>query len=303
MSRRRTEGAGADRPQGRRPAELQIFSNRALYHPFAAWLALRLASTPATPNMVSVAGGLCVVGAAVAYTQVAWPVSVMLGLLFHMSWHILDGADGDLARLTGQSGPVGELVDGICDYASHLVLYVLLALFLQAQIGPVAWFLMVLSGISHIAQSNHFEVQRRQYQWWVYGVPWLRSTSADDLADSGIFAALRSAYLGLASRMAPGVAAIDSALADAGLDPERLDRSRASVRGQLAPLLSGMTMLSANHRTIILALSMAAGSPAYYFLYQAVVLNLVLVRSIRRFDRAKDRIDDELSHADPNTRR
>lgn len=303
MSRRRTESAGRNALAGNRPAELQVFSNRALYHPLAAWLARRLAPTPATPNMVSVASGLCVVGAGIAYTQLSWPVSVLLGLLLHMSWHVLDGADGDLARLTGRSGPVGELVDGICDYASHFILYILLALFLQAQIGPIAWLLMIVSGVSHIVQSNHFEVQRRQYQWWVYGVPWLRSTRADDLPGGGIFMALRSAYLGLASKIAPGVLSIDMALADAGADPKRLHRMRTTIRGHLAPLLSGTTMLSANHRTIALALSMAAGSAAYYFLYQAVALNLVLALSIRRFDRAMDRIGDNLCHAEPSTRR
>jgi hypothetical protein len=282
---------------------LQLFSNRALYHPLSAWLARRLAPTPVTPNMVSLASGLCVVGAGLAYTQIVWPFSVLFGLLLHMSWHILDGADGDLARLTGRTGPVGELIDGICDYAGHLVLYVLLALFLQAQIGPIAWLLMVLSGISHIAQSNHFEVQRRQYKWWVYGIPWLRSTSVEDLPGKGILAALRCAYLGLASRMAPSVSSLDAALADVGCDPERLDRLRAVVREQLAPLLSGTTMLSNNHRTFALALSMVAGSPAYYFVYQAVVLNLVLARSIGRFDRAMDWIADELRHIKPSTLR
>lgn len=303
MLRRGTEGARGEASAGHRPAELQVFSNRALYHPLAAWLARRLAPTPATPNMVSIASGLCVVGAGIAYTELAWPVSVLFGLLLHMSWHVLDGADGDLARLTGRSGSVGELVDGICDYASHFMLYVLPALFLQAQLGLISWLLMVPSGISHIVQSNHFEVQRRQYQWWVYGIPWLRSASAEGLPGKGILAVLRSTYLWLARKMAPNFMPIDAALADAGGDPGQLDRMRAMVRGRLAPLLSGTAMLSANHRTIALALSMAAGSPAYYFLYQLVALNLALARSIRRFNRAIDRINDELHHAEPSTRR
>ena len=115
MLRRGIESWGGDVSAGCRPAELQVFSNRALYHPLAARLARLLAPTAVTPNMVSMASGLCVVGAGVAYTELAWPASVLFGLLLHMSWHVLDGADGDLARLTGRSGPAGELVDGICD--------------------------------------------------------------------------------------------------------------------------------------------------------------------------------------------
>jgi phosphatidylglycerophosphate synthase len=36
--------------------------------------------------------------------------------MLHMGWHVLDGADGDLARMTGRASPQGELFDGICDY-------------------------------------------------------------------------------------------------------------------------------------------------------------------------------------------
>ena len=125
---------GADRrPQ--RPRELQDALNFHLYHPLAWQLARRLANTPVSPNMVSLAGGALVVAAAVAYAQPWWPISALLGLAFHMGWHVLDGADGDLARITGKSSPMGEMVDGLCDYLSHIVLYLVLGALLAAQIG------------------------------------------------------------------------------------------------------------------------------------------------------------------------
>src|SRR5690606_39827963 len=55
-----------------------------------------------------------------------------------------------------------DLVDGICDYASHVVLYLILGFLLHGQIGPVAWILAVAAGMSRILQANHYEVQRRQ---------------------------------------------------------------------------------------------------------------------------------------------
>ena len=42
----------------------------------------------------------------------------------------------DLARLTGKASPTGELVDGVCDYSAHVVLYVVLAAMLvSARLG------------------------------------------------------------------------------------------------------------------------------------------------------------------------
>lgn len=266
--------------------------NHYLYHPLAWHLALRLARTPLTPNMVSVIGACFVLAAAAAYAQPWWPVSALLGLVLHMTWHVVDGADGDLARITGRSSPTGEMVDGLCDYSSHIVLYVVLAFLLQQQIGPVAWAITTIAGLSHIVQSNHVEVQRRQYQWWVYGTPWLRNThqAESETAKSG-FGALVSFYLKLASGMTPHALKIDAAVAAAAdRDPAALERIRTAVRAEAPPLLFLCKLLGPNPRAIVLGLAMLAGSPIYYFFYQAVVLNLLLVASVVRHNQAAERI-------------
>lgn len=284
------KGPPPERP--RRARELQDPLNYYLYHPLAWQLALRLARTPLTPNMVSVIGAFCVIGAAVAYAQPWWPVSALLGLLLHMTWHVVDGADGDLARITGKSSPTGELVDGICDYASHIVLYFVLLWLLLPQIGLIAWPIMVVAGLSHIVQSNHVEVQRRQYQWWVYGTPWLRNThTADSETAKGGVGALVSFYLRLASGMTPHALKIDAAVEKAmAEDPAALERIRAAVRAEAPPLLFLCKLLGPNPRAIVLGLSMLAGSPLYYFIYQGVVLNALLVLSVIRHNQAAERI-------------
>ena len=167
----------------KRPPELEDPLNTWIYHPLAWRLAQLLSATPATPNMVSVFGGLMVISAGLVYVGdagLAWPLSAAVGMALHMGWHVVDGADGDLARITGKASPVGEMVDGICDYASHIVVYFLLAAMLQGQIGWVAWPVMVGAGVSHIVQSNHVEVQRRCYQWWYYDKPWVGITHGEE---------------------------------------------------------------------------------------------------------------------------
>lgn len=295
-------GNRVQRPQ--RPRELQDPLNHYLYHPLAWQLARLLAATPITPNMVSVVGAGFVVAAALVYTgwlgALAWPALALVGMALHMTWHIVDGADGDLARLTGRSSPIGEMVDGLCDYLSHAVLYILLALLLAGGTGVfsgwTAWVLVIAAGISHALQANHVEVQRRQYQYWVYGTPWLRNSHGKEgSATSQSWAgALVSAYIGVASGMTPEALKIDAAVQATGGDKARLDAIAAAVRAEAAPLLLLCKILGPNPRAIVLGISMLAGSPLWYMLYQTIALNLLLVHSVRAHNAAARRIEAKI---------
>jgi phosphatidylglycerophosphate synthase len=270
-----------------RAPELQDPLNRYLYHPLAARLARVLVPTGVSPNAVSVAGALLVWAAAWAYAVVAWPVGALLGFGLHMLWHVFDGADGDLARLTGKASPTGELVDGLCDYAANILLYFVLAAILDDSIGGWAWVLAVAAGVSHAFQTNHAETQRRAYLWWAYGVPWLKH--AHDAGHevfrerswfSSTFAGLARLYLKAASWMAPGSGRLDGLVDRAAGDSRRLTRIRRLVRRSSRRSLVYEKLVGPNPRTIMLGASMLAGSPLWYFLGEAVLLNLILAASI-----------------------
>ncbi|MFM6830187.1 MAG: CDP-alcohol phosphatidyltransferase family protein [Novosphingobium sp.] len=295
-----------ERPK--RPRELQDSLNFYLYHPLAWRLAKLLSRTPLTPNMVSVLGGLLVVVAGVVYFNMdstggtwalGWPWGALLGMALHMSWHVVDGADGDLARITGKSSPIGEMVDGICDYTSHIVVYVLLAFVLTRQIGAgPAWAWTLAAGVSHIVQSNHVEVQRRFYQYWTYGVPWLNNSREDGAGIFGgkslfssLFEPIARGYLYMAAGMTPHARRIDAAVGEAMAsgDTARLTAIRGEVAREQKPLLGFLKFLGPNPRAIVLGLAMLAGSPVYYFFYQAVVLNVLLLISVQLHNRAAKR--------------
>lgn len=266
-----------------RPRELEDWLNFHLYHPLSSRLARCLVSSRVTPNMVSVAGGVCVIAAAIAYTTPGglWPV--IIGFVCHIAWHVMDGADGDLARLTGKAGLMGEVVDGLSDYLSHLVLYCALASTLSHQIGaPLAWFLAIGAGMSRILQANFYEVQRRQYQWWVYGRPWLGEARMDKLnVYSGSLSTLAHAYLFL-GRVTGGMSASlqQYHVSVDGPASERQRFEQAVVR-HFSGLLRPLGLLGANQRTITLGASMLVGSPIFFFVYEVVLLNIALILSRR----------------------
>ena len=277
----------------RRKRELQDGLNQYFYHPLAWQLARALSATPITPNMVSVLGALLVVGAGIAYAQPWYPASAALGMTLHMGWHVVDGADGDLARITGKASPIGEMVDGICDYASHVILYFILGWLLHFQIGWLwANVAMWAAGISHIVQSSHVEAQRRSYQYWVYDVPWLKTTHAAAGAPTrrGGLGGLAALYLRVANGATPVADRIDAAVVAAEGNAAGRDEIRNAVRAEWGPLLTLYKFLGPNPRAIVLGLSMFAGSPLYYFVYQAVVLNILLVMSVRMHNAATRRV-------------
>ncbi len=285
-----------------RPPELEDPLNRFIYHPLAARLARMLARTPVTPNVVSVTGALMVWVAAFAYTQVDWPAGVALGLFFHCLWHVLDGADGDLARMTGKASPFGEMVDGACDYAAHSLLYVALAAVLDDQLGIWAWLFGLAAAASHSLQTNHSETQRRSYLWWAYGVPWIKHTkgAAQSVAPRGrlslTFGWLVTHYLAVAGRMAPWAAEMDGAVQAAAADPRRTARNRRLVRRSWRGALILEKALGANPRTIILGASMLLGSPIWFFLAETVALNLLLLASIWYHNRVARRLAGRIAH-------
>lgn len=254
--------------------------NARLYHPLSWRLAQRLASTRITPDMVSVASALAIIFAAAAYGLLDWPWGVALGLALHMIWHVLDGADGDLARLTGRSSAHGELVDGVCDYVGHIVLYVTLAFIAAGQIGGWGWALGWAAGASRVVQAAHYEGARRHYQLIVYGTPWMASTEPV-VTVSGRRHPFVVYYLWLIGLIVPHGAALTAAAGN----PARREALRAAMRAHGPAMLEGMRLLSANYRTLAVGAAMLVGRPQWYFLFEVVVLGLVLLGSLVRVRR------------------
>ena len=280
-----------------RPRELEDPLNFYLFHPLAARLARLLVPTRISPNMVSVMSMLALVAATWAFTTLAWPQNALVGFAFMLVWHVVDGADGDLARMTGRASPTGELVDGVCDYAGNVIMYIAFVLILDDTIGFWAWPLGLAAGISHVVQTIHTESQRRLYLCRAYGVPWLRTAAASgdpvfrkESWFTRWFGFWAVGYLWLSNRMSPSANPIDAALAKSQGDPAETERIRRLVRRSSRAPLFFHKALGANPKTLIIAASIALGSPLHYFLTTLVLLNIVLIVSIYYHNRVARRL-------------
>ncbi|WP_245546897.1 CDP-alcohol phosphatidyltransferase family protein [Evansella cellulosilytica] len=73
-----------------------------------------------TPNMVTVIAGLFGIGAGLSFIFEQW----ILGAILLQLHHLMDGADGNLARLTNRCSDFGAKLDQWVDQIVRLVLFV-----------------------------------------------------------------------------------------------------------------------------------------------------------------------------------
>ena len=276
-----------------RPREIEAWTNLHLVHPVSRIVVDRLLTTPVTPNQVSLASVVCAAGAAACYLSLAWPWAAFAGLACQFAWHVLDGADGDLARRSGRASPLGELIDGVCDHLSQVLIYVAFVYILQRHGWGSwsSWGIASIAGACHFFQANVYETGRKTYRRWVYGADWMRQTVTAPAGQRGLQRALASLYMAVSNLANPGEARIEAAMGPVlTAGAASAARARGLYRKLYAPLVKASGLLDSNTRTIAAFTSILAGSPLWFFLFEIAVQTAALIW----LGRERRRRDDQL---------
>lgn len=256
-----------------RPSEIEASSNLYLVHPASRRLTDLLERTAVTPNQVSIASVFASGAAAASYVALAWPWGAFAGLAFQFIWHVLDGADGELARRTGRASPKGELVDGVCDHLSQALIYLAFAFAAQRTFGGWAWAAAIGAAAAHFVQANAYETGRKAYRRFVYGAPWMRQTGA---GLTGPGKALSELYLAVSDLSSPGEQRTEEAMAGA-IAAGHAAEARRLYRERFAPLVKASGVMDSNTRTVAAFLAVLAGQPLWLFAFELTALNVALV--------------------------
>jgi phosphatidylglycerophosphate synthase len=269
--------SGTTPPAPGRPPEIEAWTNAHLVHPVSRAVVDGLLRTPVTPNQVSIASVACAAGAAACYLNLAWPWAAFAGLACQFAWHVLDGADGDLARRSGRASPLGELIDGVCDHLSQVLIYVALVFVLQHDGwgSAASWLIASIAGASHFIQANVYETGRKTYRRWVYGAEWMRQTSGAPAGQRAPQRALAGLYMAISNLASPGEARIEAAMGPA-LAADAAG-TRKLYRELYAPLVKASGVLDSNTRTIAVFAGVLAGSPLWFFLFEITFLNIAMI--------------------------
>ena len=139
--------------------------NTYVARPAAAVLVWGLARTPITPNQVSFLGGIVFLGVGAILVGWSSPWAMLAAALVLQASYVLDCADGQLARLTGQTSPVGAHLDFLIDEFKALLLVGACCVRLWGQSDDPLWLLLGCGGVAlvSIATSLTTFVRRPEY--------------------------------------------------------------------------------------------------------------------------------------------
>ncbi len=240
-----------------RPEAIEDPSNLWFVHPLSWRLLPPALKLGIHPNTVSFAGMGCGALAGLCYWNWREPVFVLAGFALMVCWHVLDGLDGKLARASGKASPLGRVIDGICDYLAFI--FVLVPIALSFDNWPQVLSLALASGGVHAMQSIWYEAERDAWK--------RRAQGQFNTEPRPLAAAIAAPYHWFENKVT-GPRRIDHALA---ADPSLLP---AYLRAA-GPLVRQLSVLSANNRTIAIALACLAGDPRYYWYWELGALSLI----------------------------
>ena len=262
----------------RRDLEIEEPTNRFFIHPIAGKVAMLCAARGITPNMVSLAGMGCGLLAGFAYYHYRETAAAIIGFCLMIAWHIADGADGQLARLTHAQSEIGKVLDGICDYVTFIAVYLGLGLAMARQDGASVLLLVALAGACHAAQSAAYEAERQDYVFWAWGrgsMPASIRPVDQGRKTSGLAGALLGAYEFLQSVMGNSVGFNRALYAKLNANPAG-EAIRARYRERFAPAIRHWSILSSNYRTLAIFICAFIRIPGFYFVFEIIVLSAVL---------------------------
>ena len=129
------------------------FVSLRLNRPLSTRLSARLAATRITPDQITVISFLISVTGAGLLSLGAFATGVAGGLLIQAG-SVIDGCDGEVARLKQLSSPRGAWLDTVLDrYADMAVALAITFAFAAAHPGPLAWIVGFLASFGFILAS------------------------------------------------------------------------------------------------------------------------------------------------------
>ncbi|MDR2968841.1 MAG: CDP-alcohol phosphatidyltransferase family protein [Tannerellaceae bacterium] len=283
--------------------ETENLIDRVFYRPVGFRIARALRNTGVTPNMVTVIS-IFVGAAAGFFFYPQQPLLTLCGVLSLVLANILDCVDGQLARLTGIKSAIGRILDGIAGDIWFICVYVAFALILSERFGTYWLFVPAfMSGFSHLFQANITDYYKTVHLYFISKEKGKELHTADQIKSQyremkpGIRRLFISAYRWytlLQMNTTPRLQQLLHSLHERYGDdiPEDI---RLKFRTQSRRLMKKyIDLLTFNGRTVVMFVVVFTGQVWIYFIYEIIVLNIVLAVSIHKHEQMCTALWNEL---------
>jgi hypothetical protein len=208
--------------------------------------------------------------------------------MFLLVWaNTYDSADGQLARMTGQTSPLGRMLDGFCGDAWFITIYAAICLRMTPEWGIWIWILGAATGYSHTKQASMADYYRNVHLLFLKGKAGselsntatlekeLRQLSCKNNFILKLGNILYMNYTKGQEKQTPRLQQMLAVIRERYSD-EAPEWFRKSFREKSLPLMKYTNMLSFNTRIIALFISLFLRTPWLYFAFEITALNIML---------------------------
>lgn len=285
----------------------------AFYRPLGFAWAYLFRKLGVTPNAVTIASIFLGIGGGILfYYNTLWINCIGMVLLI---WaNTFDSCDGQLARMTKQYSALGRILDGLSGDLWFATIYISICL-RENHFSPffsehpwLIWTMAVAAGICHAKQAAMADYYRQFHLLFVNGKSELdRAEEQKAIYESlswkknfwrKLTQLFYTKYTINQEAWTPAFQRLRREISRRWPDGNMNPNFVADFRKTSLPLMKYTNILSFNWRTIILFVSLFIGQPWIYFVFELVVLNLLLVYMMRRHEAICRHFARQLNHGE-----
>lgn len=277
------------------------------YRPIGYYWALLAKKLHITPNMITIASIFIGAFGAILFYYPSLKLNV-IGMVLLVLANSFDSADGQLARMTNNKTKLGRILDGLAGNVWFILIYVMLVLRLLNQgfmgLSNVwIWLFGIAAGGSHIIHAAMADYYRNIHLFFMsHGKDGEFDNSKQVTKDykslswgknfiNKVMLAFYRNYTIEQETLTPNfqkfMTKLNEKYPDKNYPSELYDEFRAKSK----PLMKFTNILQFNTRVLFLFFCLFINQPFFYFLFDIIVLNSIMIYMIYRHER----ISKELS--------
>jgi phosphatidylglycerophosphate synthase len=253
--------------------EIEELSDVYFFRPLGWLIARGARAAGITPSELTITGALIGMAAGVLLYDERLGLFAFALLILHS---IVDSADGQLARMTGQVTDFGRVLDAVGGYVTHVAIFLAIGANLLHR-GRSGWSLvwMLLAGIATAIHAQMYVYYRDSYIAVV-----TKGSGAGAASTTNVPPMIRwpvRAYFGMQRWFVGLHVRVEAALAarmDAGLVREE---DRVRYREIFYPLVRGWNFLGDNSRFFAIGVLVCLHRIDLFFAFVLVLMNLAFV--------------------------